>query len=176
MDTFVLLAGRYADEAAATADYDAVKELYGRLGREATFDAAVMRRDAGGKVHIIHRHEQPTRRGALGGLAVGLAGGALVALFPAVALAGGLLWGGAAGAGLGALAGHVAGGLSRADLKSLGELLDEGESGLVVVAAMDIQAEVEKEIRRAEKVARAELKADEKALEREVEQATPTSP
>ena len=32
MDTFVLLAGRYADEASATADYEAVKDLYRRLG------------------------------------------------------------------------------------------------------------------------------------------------
>ena len=48
MDTFVLLAGRYADEASATADYDAVKDLYGRLGLDATFDAAVMTRDENG--------------------------------------------------------------------------------------------------------------------------------
>ena len=39
MDTFVLLAGRYADEASATADYEAVKDLYSRLGLDATFDA-----------------------------------------------------------------------------------------------------------------------------------------
>ena len=77
MDTFVLLAGRYADEASATADYDAVKDLYGRLGLDATFDAAVMTRDENGKVHLVHRHEQPTRRGAVGGLALGLAGGAV---------------------------------------------------------------------------------------------------
>ena len=176
MDTFVLLAGRYADEASATADYEAVKDLYSRLGLDATFDAAVMTRDENGKVHLVHRHEQPTRRGAVGGLALGLAGGVVVALFPAVALAGGLIWGGAAGAGLGALVGHVAGGLSRTQLKSLGELLDEGQSGLIVVAAMDLEAQVEKEIRRAAKVEKAQLTADEAALQRDVEQAGAGTP
>lgn len=160
MDTLVLLAGRYAHESEATADYEAVKDLYHRLGREATFDAAVLSRDDRGTVHIVHKHEEPTRRAALGGLGLGLAGGAVVALFPAVALAGGLVWGGGAGLGLGALVGHVAGGLGRSDLKSLGELLDEGQSGLVVVSALDIQAEVEAEIRRAEKVHRAQLETD----------------
>src|SRR5215207_5513418 len=38
MDTFVLLAGRYAREADATADYDAIKDVYERLGLLASFD------------------------------------------------------------------------------------------------------------------------------------------
>ncbi len=101
-----------------------------------------------------------------------MAGGAIVALFPAVALAGGLLWGGAAGAGLGALVGHVAGGLSRSDLKALGELLDAGQSGLVVVSEVDIEGEVQKEIRRAERTEKAQLKADERELERQLSSAT----
>ena len=169
MDTFVLLAGRYADEA-RHADYEAVKDLYSRLGLDATFDAAVMTRDENGKVHLVHRHEQPTRRGAVGGLALGLAGGAVAGAVPGRRprrRAG--CRGGAAGAGLGALVGHVAGGLSRTQLKSLGELLDEGQSGLIVVAAMDLEAQVEKEIRRAAKVEKAQLTADEAALQRDVE-------
>ena len=39
MDTFAPLACRDADEALATADDDAVKDLDGRLGPHATFDA-----------------------------------------------------------------------------------------------------------------------------------------
>ena len=99
-----------------------------------------------------------------------------MALFPAVAFAGGLIWGGAAGAGLGALVGHVSGGLSRTQLKSLGELLDEGRSGLIVVADLDLEAQVEKEIRRAAKVEKAELTADEAALRRDIEQAGADTP
>jgi hypothetical protein len=42
-----------------------------------------------------------------------------MALFQAISLAGALLVGGAGGSALGALAGHVAGGMSRSDLKEL---------------------------------------------------------
>ncbi|HEU5265692.1 MAG TPA: DUF1269 domain-containing protein, partial [Jatrophihabitans sp.] len=112
-----------------------------------------------------------TRQGAWGGLGIGLVGGALVALFPAVGLGAGLLWGGAGGAGLGALAGHVAAGMSRADLKELGELLDEGQSGLVVIAATDLEARVEEAIKRSAKLTKKQLRADEKSLEKEIDEA-----
>ena len=95
-----------------------------------------------------------------------------MALFPAVALGGALLWGGAAGAGLGALAGHVAAGMSRSDLKELGELLDEGQSGLVVVAATDMEAKVDEAIERAAKTVKKQMRADEKELEKEIDEAT----
>src|ERR1700733_9880497 len=135
MDTFIVFDASYDTLDAAEADYHAVRELYLASGLIDTYDAAVITRDDDGKVRIVAKHEQPTRRGAWRGLGIGLAGGALVALFPAVGLGAGLLVGGAGGAGLGALAGHVTAGLRRADLKDLGELLDEGHSGLVVVAA-----------------------------------------
>jgi uncharacterized membrane protein len=119
----------------------------------------------------VDKHEQPTRRGAWRGLGIGLAGGALMALFPAVGLGAGLLLGGAGGASLGALAGHVTAGLSHADLKELGELLDEGHSGLVVVAASDLGDRIERVLNRENKVIRKQLKADEKALEKEIDAA-----
>ena len=51
---------------------------------------------------------------------------------------------------LGALAGHAAAGMSRGDLKELGEHLDAGQAGLVVVAVSDMGAKVEQAMRRAE--------------------------
>ncbi|HVP01472.1 MAG TPA: hypothetical protein VMT10_02795 [Solirubrobacteraceae bacterium] len=159
-DTFVLIAGQYDDEADAIADYDAVHDAYKELGLIDTYDAAVLTKDAQGKVSIVKKHEEPTRQGAAGGLLVGLAAGAAVALFPAVLLGGALLVGGAAGAGLGALAGHVAGGLSRSDLKDLGELLDEGASGLLVITATDAEAHAEAAITRTKKQERKQIKLD----------------
>jgi uncharacterized membrane protein len=100
-----------------------------------------------------------------------LESGALVALFPAVGIGAGLLVGAAGGAGLGALAGHVTAGLSRADLKDLGELLDQGHSGLVVVAASDLEARIEQIVRHADRLTKKQLKADQKVLEREIDQA-----
>ena len=72
---------------------------------------------------------------------------------------------------MGALAGHAAGGLSRSDLKDLGEALDAGEAALVAVAAVDVADRVQAAIEHAEKVQRKELKADQKALEKDLEAA-----
>jgi hypothetical protein len=60
--------------------------------------------------------------------------------------------------------------MKRSDLKSLGELLDEGASGLVVVAAADVEAKINAAITRAKKRAKAQLQADCDALKREIEE------
>jgi uncharacterized membrane protein len=103
----------------------------------------------------------------LGG-GMGLATGFVVALFPFAAVGGGLLAGTTAGGAiLGAVAGHAAAGMSRHDLKELGEQLDTGTAGLVVVAVSDMGAKVEKAMRRAEKVQQKELEADVSEIERD---------
>jgi uncharacterized membrane protein len=171
LDTYVVLANQYNNESDALADYDAVRKLYNDLGIIDTYDAAVLTHKPNGKVEIVKRTEEPTRQGAAKGFIVGLAVGAAIALFPAVGLglAAGLLGGGAIGAAAGAVAGHVAGGMKRSDLKDLGELLDNGTSGLLVVAATDVEARVNAAITRAKKRAKAQLKADTDALKREIE-------
>ena len=68
---------------------------------------------------------------------------------------------------LGAVAGHAAAGMSRHDLKELGEYLDTGQAGLVVVGVSDMEAKIEKEMRRAEKIQKKQLKADVAAIERD---------
>jgi len=170
LDTFVVLANQYNTESDALADYDAVRKLYTDLGIIDTYDAAVLTRKPNGKVEIVKRVEEPTRQGGAAGLLVGLAVGAVVALFPAagIPLAAGAFGGGAIGAGVGSVAGHVAGGIKRSDLKELGELLDNGTSGLIVVAATDVEARVEAAITRAKKRAKAQLQADVDAMKKEV--------
>ena len=61
--------------------------------------------------------------------------------------------------------------MSRGDLKELGEVLDDGQSGLVVIAATDVEGHVEQAISRAAKVEKKQLRADEKALEAEIDDA-----
>ena len=162
----------YDNLEAAEADYQIVKELYYGLGLMDTFDAAVLRKTEKGQVKIVDRHEQPTRQGAWGGAGWGLATGLAIACFPAVALGGGLL---AATAGVGALsgalAGHVVGGMSRGDLKELGESLDDGQAGLVVIAATDVGERVANALKSAKKVVQKEIKADEKAFQKELKEA-----
>jgi uncharacterized membrane protein len=170
-DTYMVLANQYNTEADAIADYDAVRKLYTDLGIIDTYDAAVLTRDTNGKVKIVKRVEEPTRQGGLMGLAVGLAVGAVAVLFPAVTLGAGLLWGGAIGTATGAVAGHIAGGMKRSDLKDLGELLDQGTSGLLVVTATDVEAKVDAAITRAQKRVKAQMRADKAALKKEIDRA-----
>jgi uncharacterized membrane protein len=79
--------------------------------------------------------------------------------------------GGAAGLGLGALAGHVAGGMSRGDLKELGELLDKGDSGLLIVAAQDTEARIDEVLKHGNKIVKKQLRSDEKDLEAAIDEA-----
>src|SRR5262245_35930827 len=169
LDTFTLIAAQYALEEDALADYDAVRGSCTERGIIGTCDAAVVTKDMEGKVRIVTKVEEPTRHGAVAGLAVGLAVGALVALFPAVALGAGLAVGGASGAVLGATAGHVAAGMSRSDLKDIGELLDAGTSGLVVVAAADVEGRVEAAIQRGKDIAKKQVQIDADGLKTDID-------
>jgi len=164
-----LIASQYAMEEDALEDYDAVRAVYEDLGIIDTYDAAVVTKRSDGKVEIVKRVEERTRQGAVAGLAVGLAVGALVALFPAVAIGAGLAIGGAAGAALGATAGHVAAGMSRSDLKELGELLDAGTSGLVVVAATDVEDRVEAAIQHGKDIVKKQVQLDADGLKADID-------
>ena len=167
IDTLIAYVGVYDNVADAEADYQVVKDLHTEAGLIDAYDAAVIERRED-KTKIVKKHETPTRVGGVMGGGVGLATGLVVALFPFAAIGGGLLLGTtAAGAVLGAVAGHAAAGMSRHDLKELGEHLDSGEAGLVVVAVSDMGAKVEAAMKRAEKLQTKELKADNDAIERD---------
>jgi uncharacterized membrane protein len=172
VDTFVAYVGVYDNAAGADADYEAVKELHTKAGLIDAYDAAVIERRADGKVKITKKHETPTRVGGVLGGGAGLATGLVVALFPFAAVGGGLLavaTGG--GAVLGAVAGHAAAGMSRKDLKELGEHLDVGQAGLVVVAVSDTGAEIERAMNQARKIEARQLKADTAAIEADAKSA-----
>lgn len=171
-DTLIVFAGVYPSLASAETDYDLVKELHTKEGLMDAYDAAVIHRRDDGKVRITRKHETPTRVGGVLGGGAGLATGLVVALFPFAAVGGGLLAAtSAGGAILGALAGHAAAGMSRDDLKELGESLDSGEAGLVVVGVMDMEARIEESMRHSEKLQKKQLEADVEALERDAKDA-----
>jgi uncharacterized membrane protein len=172
IDTLLVYSGVYGDVADALADYELIKDLHTEANLIDAYDAAVIERDHKGKVKIVKKHETPTRVGSVLGGGVGLATGLVIALFPAAAIGGGLLLattGG--GALLGAVAGHAAAGMSRGDLKDLGESLDEGEAGLVVVAVSDMEAKVRSAMKRAQKIEEKQLKADQKEIEADAAEA-----
>ncbi len=159
VDTFLAYVGVYDNAAGADADYEAVKELHTKAGLIDAYE-------------ITKKHETPTRVGGVLGGGAGLATGLVVVLFPFAAIGGGLLavtTGG--GAVLGALAGHAAAGMSRKDLKELGEHLDAGQAGLVVVAVSDMGAKIERAMKQARKVEARQLKADTAAIEADAKSA-----
>jgi uncharacterized membrane protein len=168
IDTLMVYVGVYGNVADAEADYGLVKDLHTDANLIDAYDAAVIERREGGKTKIVKKHETPTRVGGVLGGGMGLATGVVVALFPFAAVGGGLLMGTTAGGAiLGAVAGHAAAGMSRHDLKELGEHLDAGEAGLVVVAVSDMGAKVERAMQRAVKLEQRELQADTAEIERD---------
>jgi len=176
-DTLFVLAASYASVHDAVRDYEAVKDLYREIRTSDDFDAAVVAKNDEGKVEIVKKHEQPTRHGAARGLGWGLAAGAVAALFPPVGIIGALTVGGAGGAAIGAVSGHVSGGMRRDDLKELGDVLDEGEAGLIVVYATNVADQIAANIKAANRIVSKEtdMAADQLAKEiKDAETAAPT--
>ena len=172
VDTFIAYVGVYDNVSDADADYALVKDLHTKENLIDSYDAAVIERRADGKVKITKKHETPTRVGGVLGGGVGLATGLVVALFPFAAIGGGLIaLTTAGGAIVGAVAGHAAAGMSRHDLKELGEHLDAGQAGLVVVGVSDMGAKIERAMKKANKVETKELKADTAEIEADAKSA-----
>ena len=145
---YVIAAASYDSREAAVADYEAVKALYDEIGASHAFDAAVIAKDENGKVHIVKKHEQPTRHGTAVGLGWGLAVGVAAALFPPIGIAAA----GGAGAAIGGIAGHASGGMSRGDLKDLGETLDTGQAGLIAVYETNLADQIVANIKAANRL------------------------
>ena len=172
VDTFVAYVGVYPSVEDAEWDYKVVKELHTKAGMLDAYDAAVIEKKENGKVRITKKHETPTRVGGVLGGGVGLATGLVVALFPFAAIGGGLIAATTAGGAiLGAVSGHAAAGMSRHDLKELGEYLDEGQAGLVVVGVTQMDDGIKQSMGKADKVETREIKADTAEIEKDAKAA-----
>ena len=146
------------DEAAARADYAVVKDLHA-AGAVGTYDAAVVTKDNAGKVHV-NKDETATRHGAWGGAAVGAVVGIL---FPPS-----IIVGAAVGAAVGGVGGHLWRGMSRADVKEFGEIIDDGQAALIVVGESTISDAIEKAKLKAEKQVAKELNVSAKEVDKAV--------
>ena len=148
-------AGTYGDIADAEADYEAVKALHA-AGIIGSYDSAIITRQSDGALKIA-KTEKPTQHGGWLGLAAGaaIAVAAPVAM-PALVAAG--------GAGLGAWIGHLARGLSRRDVRELGETLEAGTTALIVIG-------VNKDADRVQKAAAKAAKHTTKRIDGDYEEA-----
>ena len=158
--TFILVA-TYPDEQAAREDYQLVKEAHAE-GLVGSYDAAVVTKDVTGKVHE-NKDETSTRHGAWWGVAAGAAVGVL---FPPS-----ILGAAAVGGVVGGVGGHLAKGMSRSQAKELGDFINPGEAGLLVVGESKVEQVLAKSIKRAEKKTAKELDIDPKDVDRVMEEA-----
>jgi uncharacterized membrane protein len=156
-DAVFIYVGTYPDEAQARDDYQIIKELHS-AGAVGTYDAAVLTKDDG-HVHV-NKDEMATRHGAWGGAAVGAAIGIL---FPPAVIGTALV-----GAAVGSVGGHLWRGMSRADVKELGEVIDDGQAALVVVGESQLQHALDKAALRAEKHVARQLNVNPKDIDQAV--------
>jgi len=160
-DAVFIYIGTYPSEAAARDDYDVVKDLHA-AGAVGTYDAAVVTKDGSGKVHV-NKDEMATRHGAWGGAAVGAVVGIL---FPPSLIAGAAI-----GAAAGGVGGHVWRGMSRSDVKELGDVIDDGQAALVIVGESKVEQAVEKAGLKAEKHIAKELDVSPKDIDKALQEA-----
>ncbi len=153
--TFILVA-TYPDEAAARDDYQVVKQAHAQ-GLVGSYDAAVITKDRNGKIHE-NKDETSTRHGAWWGVAAGAAVGVL---FPPS-----LLGAAAVGGVIGGVSGHLAKGMSRSEAKELGDFIDPGQAGLLVVGESKVEEAIAKAVTRAEKQTAKELDVDPKDVDK----------
>jgi len=157
---FVFL-GVYSDPAIAREDLEVVRDLHA-TGVIGTYDAAVAVKDADGSVHV-DKWEKPTQHGAWWGIGAGAVVGIL---FPPA-----LLGAAAVGGVTGGLIGHFHGGMSRKDVKELGEMLDAGEACLIVIGKDKLEETLQKANLKAQKTVERQLAIDGKDLEKELSDA-----
>ena len=156
--------GTYPSEAAARDDYGVVKDLHA-AGAVGTYDAAVVTKDDSGKVHVS-KDEMATRHGAWGGAAVGAVVGIL---FPPSIIGTALV-----GAAAGGVGGHLWRGMSRSDVKELGDVIDDGQAALVIVGESKVEQALEKAGLKAEKHVAKELDVSPKDVDKAVQEAAGT--
>ena len=157
--TLVLVAARYSRVEYAVADLEMVKALHERLPVPTDLEAAVITRMPDGRIEVAQTYEPPRAEGARRGLGLGLAAGALLAVLPAVGLGVALVGAAGAGSALGGVIGGRDRALRKKDLKALGEVLAQGDSGLVVVTGAGLVDEVQGCLERADEIVSRPLRA-----------------
>jgi len=158
----LVFAAQYGDVEDAINDFVAIKALHHQKWIGA-YESALFEKTTDGKTHIINTDSSVRAWGATAGLVVG---GILGVIFPPSVLVMG-----AAGAGIGALAGHFAGGLPRSVIKELADTLQAGQAGIVLVGEFTPEAAVEKLLTHAAKITRAQINETAEELKKAVDDA-----
>ena len=160
-----IYAATYGTPEAARGDYQMLRDLH-HADMVGTYDVAIITKDADGKVHV-EKHEKPTQRGAWTGVAVGAIAGIL---FPPS-----IIGAAAVGGTAGGLIGHFARGMSRSDMKELGDLIDSGQAAMIVVGVDKVSERLDTLLTRRLSSIEKETEADSDEVERELKEAETTA-
>lgn len=158
----IVYGAAYGSLADAKEDFEGIKDLHKEkwIGK---YESALFTKEADGSVKI--HDTDATSRGR--GLKIGAAAGAAVGLiFPVTILAGAVVGGGA-----GLLGGHLSRGLKRGEIKELGDLLDEGEAGIVLVGIVTPDEGIDRYLKHAAKVMKKQVDADAEDLKKAIDEA-----
>jgi uncharacterized membrane protein len=156
-----LFVGIYNNADDAKADDDAVKQLY-RDKLIGSYDAAVVSKDADGKVHV-HKTEKPTQHGAEIGAVAGAVVGLLLPPF--------LLVDAAIGAVAGGMIGHFRKGMPHKDLQEIGDALSDSSAALVVVGESKLEEALKNAAMRATKTIEKQVTLDAEQVNKDLEDA-----
>ena len=161
-DGIIVYAGVYENVDDAREDFLVIKAAHAEkwIG---TYDAALFEKDEAGKVKILDTDATVRAKGA----GIGLLTGAVIGIiFPPSIIAMGAL-----GAGFGGLIGNMMKGFSRSDIKDLGEELDNGTAGVILVADATFDAGAERLMKRAKKLAKKQVDANAEELKQAIDEA-----
>jgi len=159
-DGIVVFVGAYDSLEAATEDFEGIKAAKS-MHFIGDYESALFEKTADGEVRIVNTDATERSFGAKAGAVTGAVIGLL---FPPsiVGMA-------AAGAGVGAAAGHFMRGMKRDDIKAMGEMLDEGQAGVIMVGETTIQEGAERLMKQAAKVMKRQVDADAEELKRAID-------
>jgi uncharacterized membrane protein len=156
-----VFAGAYESAADAEADFMSIKDAKA-IGLIGKYQSALFEKEADGKVKVLNTDSTTRATGAKWGAAVGAVMGVI---FPPSLLAG-LFWGSA----VGALAGNIGKGWGAGDIKDLGDALEPGESGIVLVAQATPEVAAKRILKMAAAVEKKQIDENVKDLEAQIDE------
>ena len=156
-----LYAAAYTSADDARLDYEVLLEAHA-AGLVGTYDAAVIEKDADGKV-LVHKREKPTQHGAWTGAAVGALVGHASRPRSSAAPSSGRPRAARSGTSARACRGR--------SFKEIGDLLESGDAALIVIGESKVREELEKEFKRAQSISEREVDAEADELKREIDRA-----
>jgi len=157
----IMYAAAYASLDDAKMDFEGIQMLKQEkfIG---DYEAALFIKEEGGKIKIVNT--DATQRGW--GAKVGLVTGAVLGIiFPPS-----ILGMGALGAGVGAMLGNFMKGMKRSDIKEIGDMLDEGQAGIVLVGEVTLEEGLDRLMKRAAKLAKKQVDADAKEIKAAIDE------